>query len=372
MFRLLLGAAALLVGCGAVPHAESGQLLRSLGAPHHSEVAALAPKLSEILRRIEEGDAAAVAEELRTSPGAEVIQWAFNGPAANATRRGKRVNLPVVAASGMGDSCFNAGMINIANNVGAHLDTYARCVPTGDTAIGDTLNSFLMTMDNNVDEFAERVKNDPELANGFNAFGISQGTNVIRGYMHRYQGEPGYPVVDTLLSLSSPIVGVGAFPMCSPEGPLIGIICQLLAEVLGSLAYLPLFQSFLFQANYFRDPTRVETEEYLANSQLAQWNNEGVINEQYRQRFLLTRQVVAVKALRDTVVWPVNAQQFGAPAPGTWVPEEMRSTRWYQEDLFGLLTMDLAGRLGFEEFDGPHIGFTNAELLEWVDRYFRV
>ena len=104
---------------------------------------------------------------------------------------------------------------------------------------------------------------------------------------------------------------------------------QILAEVLGGLAYLPLFQGFLFQANYYRDPTRVEGAEYLENSQLARWNNEGVVNEQYRARFLLSRQVVAVKALRDAVVWPVIAQQFGAPAPGQWTEiQNMRQTRW--------------------------------------------
>ena len=52
------------------------------------------------------------------------------------------------------------------------------------------------------------------------------------------------------------------------------------------------------------------------------------------------------------------------------MPQEMQATRWYQEDLFGLQTMDLAGRLGFEEFYGPHIGFSQSELLEWVDCYF--
>ena len=224
--RRLFAAALVVAGCESVPTnslpTATAELLEHL--PHHSEVVDQAPKLAELIRRIEEGDAEAVADELRTAPGAEVISWEY-APPGNRTRF-NRLNLPVVAASGMGDSCFNAGMINIAANVGNHLGTYARCVPTADTAIGDTLNSFLMTMDGNVDEFAERVKNDPELADGFNAFGISQGTNVIRGYMHRYQGEPGYPVVNVLLSLSSPIVGVGAFPMCAPDAPFIGPICQ--------------------------------------------------------------------------------------------------------------------------------------------------
>ena len=92
---------------------------------------------------------------------------------------------------------------------GEHLGVYATCVPTGDNLITDTLNSFLLTMDGNVDEFATRVRADPALAGGFNAFGLSQGSNVIRGYIQRYNDPP----VVTFMALSSPIVGVGAFPI---------------------------------------------------------------------------------------------------------------------------------------------------------------
>ena len=45
--------------------------------------------------------------------------------------------------------------------------------------------------------------------------------------------------------------------------------------MLGTLADTKLVQDHLFQANYFRDPTKLGTREYKANSQLAQWNGEG-------------------------------------------------------------------------------------------------
>ena len=31
---------------------------------------------------------------------------------------------------------------------------------------------------------------DPKLANGFNAFGLSQGNNLIRGYIQKYNDPP--------------------------------------------------------------------------------------------------------------------------------------------------------------------------------------
>jgi palmitoyl-protein thioesterase len=48
--------------------------------------------------------------------------------------------------------------------------------------------------------------------------------------------------------------GVGAFPSCGPDVPLLGPICEVVAEVLGPLANLELVQDVLFQANYYRDP----------------------------------------------------------------------------------------------------------------------
>eukprot|EP00965_Chrysotila_dentata_P067445 2232001-Pleurochrysis_carterae.AAC.1 len=57
---------------------------------------------------------------------------------------------------------------------------YSVCLPTADNLIMDTIKGFLHTMDASVDDFAKRVRADPKLANGFNAFGLSQGNNIIR------------------------------------------------------------------------------------------------------------------------------------------------------------------------------------------------
>ena len=106
---------------------------------------------------------------------------------------------------------------------------------------------------------------------------------------------------------------------------------------------------------------------------MAAWNNEGdVHNGTFRENFLRTQQVIAVMALQDDVVWPIVGQQWGAPAPGQWTEiQTMRETEWYTQDLFGLRSMDVNGRLFFEEFTGGHIGFSTAEMLEWMDKYFR-
>ena len=91
--------------------------------------------------------------------------------------------LPIVVAHGMGDSCYNSGMKSITEASGKKLNTYATCIPTADGWLLDTIDGFLKNMDKSVDFFAEKVRKDPKLADGFNAFGLSQGNNVIRGYI---------------------------------------------------------------------------------------------------------------------------------------------------------------------------------------------
>merc|ERR1719476_40578 len=164
-------------------------------------------------------------------------------------------SFPIVVAHGMGDSCFNPGMDSVTKYAGKTLNTYAVCIPTASSQIMDTIAGFLKNMDASVDEFAKRVRSDPKLAGGFNAFGLSQGNNLIRGYIIKYNAPP----VNAFISICGINAGVAAFPQCSPQTPLLGGICKVLTEVLGSLAYNPIVQSFLFQANYFRDPTKVNT-----------------------------------------------------------------------------------------------------------------
>lgn len=95
--------------------------------------------------------------------------------------------LPVVFAHGMGDSCFNSGFQNLVEHTSSLLnDVYSVCIPTGKDKSEDTTNGYLLNMDASVDVFAESIKADPKLKDGFHAIGLSQGNNVIRGYITRW------------------------------------------------------------------------------------------------------------------------------------------------------------------------------------------
>jgi palmitoyl-protein thioesterase len=88
----------------------------------------------------------------------------------------------------------------------------------------------------NVDIFAERVRSDPKLADGFNAIGFSQGNNIIRGYIAKYNDPP----VKTFISVNGVNGGISAVPFCipSPSSSLLSSrICDSLMEIASHRAY---------------------------------------------------------------------------------------------------------------------------------------
>ena len=286
-------------------------------------------------------------------------------------RTSRNASLPVVTAHGMGDSCFNPGMASVTRFAGQALGVYSTCIPTADTQPEDTIAGFLKNMDASVDVFAERVRADPKLKKGFHAFGLSQGNNLIRGYIQKYNEPP----VRTFMSICGINGGVAAFPHCAPSTPVVGHACLALAETLGALAYDPLVQRFLFQANYYREPSMLGTEPYKANSQLAQWNGEGAHANvsASRAKWAKTNRFVWVEATEDSMVYPREGEQWGG-LPGDY-PEEKRAVPmqempWYTTDAFGLRAAQLAGKNSFETFVGEHIRFDEKQLLEWLHKYF--
>ena len=171
------------------------------------------------------------------------------------------------------------------------------------------------------------------------------------GYIAKYNDPP----VRTFLSICGCNAGVAAWPQCSPAGKLIGPVCRALAEVLGDLAYLKIVQDILFQANYYRDPLRLQDDAYLANSRLARWNGEShataraeikvqrdrcavvtatappQANATWKANFLRTDRFVWVEGTKDTVVFPRAGEQWAAPDPADpWKDvQAMKQTAWY-------------------------------------------
>jgi palmitoyl-protein thioesterase len=306
--------------------------------------------------------------------------------------------LPVVFAHGMGDSCFNDGMQHITKHTASLLgdNVYSTCIPTGKTRSEDTNNGYFLNMDASVDVFAAVIQQDVNLAGGFHAIGFSQGNNVIRGYIGKYNTPP----VNTFLSINGVNGGVGAVPYCQPKQEtkisnpsdepqaqhdddaatkvdyyafgVKGGMCDLLMEQASRRAYTEFSQQHLFQANYWRDPRPVEQDAYRQFSQLAQWGNEGrTFNQSLKDNWSKTNKFIWVLATQDAMVWPREGEQWGTPDPQNPFHHvlPMNQTEWYQKDLFGLKTAQEAGKNYFESFEGDHLQFSMEDFDRWVTTY---
>jgi palmitoyl-protein thioesterase len=279
--------------------------------------------------------------------------------------------IPTVVAHGMGDSCFNAGMKSITNGIGQKTGQYSTCIGTAGNRITDTIDGFLKNMDKSVDYFADKIKKDPKLANGFNCVGFSQGNSLCRGYIQKYNDPP----VNSFMSVHGTVMGVSAFPSCFRQEKPLGLVCKALAEVLGDAAYAKLIQDILFQADYYRHNVGPNAHRYLDNSQLAAMNNENPdkFDETIKTNFAKTNQFVMVKAAKDSMVYPNENEHWGAmdDAPNGNKILTMKETKFYKQDLFGLKTADEAGKIHFEETAGNHLQFTDAQLYGWIETYWK-
>jgi len=263
-------------------------------------------------------------------------------------------------------------MKQITAEGGKRVNAYSVCIPTGNNDIEDTINGFLLNLDKSIDVFAAKVRNDTNLKDGFNAFSLSQGGLLIRGYIQKYNDPP----VKNFLAGWPIVMGVAGFPHCPPGGKLLGPVCSMITEALGAIAYDKLIQDILFQANMFRDPTKVNNTQYRTNSMLANLNNVGLTkNATYNTNFNIVKKWIMIRGLKDTMVWPNQGEWWELPNedPALWnqdaAIEAMNATTLYKSDAFGLQTADKAGKIVYESSPGDHMQFTMEEFYAWCDKY---
>jgi len=284
---------------------------------------------------------------------------------------------PIVMMHGMGDFANNPmGMVplrkRIAKEAGAYVHSVELCSKPdklADCSTEDQSNGFLMTMDDQVDQFARVVRADPQLAGGFNAIGFSQGNTVIRGYIHRYNSPP----VKSFVSMHGVMMGVAGLPQCPTNVTGLGVICRTVDWIVGhDGAYSSFVQNRLAQANYYRDPTDLAT--YRKNGHFLPYiNNEvkGKENTTYTANFASLSKLVLVMAEDDTMVHPKESEHFGYFKDGSRTElVAMRDAAWYQEDWFGLKTLDQAKKVDFYSTPGNHLRFTEEFLSKMVSQYF--
>lgn len=272
--------------------------------------------------------------------------------AANATR-------PVVLMHGLGDAASNAGMQSLVTSVEtAYPGKYAMAAP-----VADGLFSFIERIQTQVDAFAAVVRGDPNLVNGFDAVGLSQGGVIVRGYIEQYNNPPVFNFVS--------ICGIqGGEYDCPLELQIIPFVC----DIFKSDPYRFLFNGSIplsFSDYWVQVANR---SEYLSqNTFLPYVNNEVMSNNSavYKQRFSSLTQLALIAALQDTVVYPWQAEQFGGYVWGSNnVVFNYTQSPQYTQDLIGFRTLWDSGRVTLSEFEGDHLRFNDTYWNDVVLPFF--
>eukprot|EP00933_Yihiella_yeosuensis_P039492 TRINITY_DN33541_c1_g2_i1.p1 TRINITY_DN33541_c1_g2~~TRINITY_DN33541_c1_g2_i1.p1 ORF type:complete len:358 (-),score=87.27 TRINITY_DN33541_c1_g2_i1:39-1112(-) len=302
---------------------------------------------------------------------ADGILKSLVGEAAPAT------GTPIVMMHGMGDFANNPmGMVPLRKMMAKAANAYVHSVELcskPDQLSGcpaeDQQNGFFMVMDKEVDQFARVVRADKNLTGGFNAIGFSQGNAVIRGYIHKYNDPP----VKNFISMHGVLMGVAGLPQCPMEYPGVGVLCRGVDLIVSHAGvYTSFVQNRLAQANYYRDAANLE--QYRKDGHwLPYINNEvkGKENATYKENFKALEKLVLVMAKDDTMVHPKESEHFGYFKDGSRTElVSMKDSPWYQEDWFGLKSLDEAKKIDTYETPGNHLRFTDKFLLEMVKKYF--
>ncbi|CDH55453.1 palmitoyl-protein thioesterase 1 [Lichtheimia corymbifera JMRC:FSU:9682] len=241
---------------------------------------------------------------------------------------------PVVLWHGMGDDCCNPqSMGRVTELIQKVLPgVFVHSVQVGETRQDDHEAGFFGQVNDQVEQVCEQLAGIPELADGFNAIGFSQGGLFLRAYVQRCNR----PAVHRLITFGSPHGAVR-----------FGV-------------YTGYVQHRVVQAQYYKDPRNLQG--YLDhNVFLPDINNElGVKNETYRDNLSQLEYFIMVRFADDSMVKPSETAWF-------WTYDEnedlvpLDKQDMFREDWLGL--QRLGARLRFLVSPGQHMEISD-DFLE--------
>src|SRR4051812_22519805 len=248
-------------------------------------------------------------------------------------------SIPIVVWHGLGDSCCNdPGMKTFLNILSSNGKRTVYSIRIGNTPREDLYRSLFDDANRQIEVVSSLLNDIPKLKEGFYAIGMSQGGQLFRGYIERYNNPP----VKRLITIGSQHYGISSLPGCtqtsitvdqrdspdwSPKKP----NCSWWKRLLMSnprLIYSNRVQRFIMPAQYYRDPKYLDL--YLKhNTFLADINNEKPIkNPQYKNNLLSLELLAMYKFELETIVFPPESSWFGhLEADGSLV--DLRSSQLY-------------------------------------------
>ncbi|KAI8334636.1 palmitoyl-protein thioesterase [Chlamydoabsidia padenii] len=271
---------------------------------------------------------------------------------------------PVVLWHGMGDDCCSPeSMGRVADLIKSEIpNVYIHSVKVGNSISDDKNAGFFGVIEKQVDLVCDQLANIPELSNGFNAIGFSQGGLFMRAYVERCN----QPQVRHLITFGSPHGGVSDIPNCAN---IHDFKCTLMRTMVKRGVYTSYVQHHVVQAQYYKSP--LDYEGYLeSNIFLPKINNEveqKYRNTTYKNHMTSLDTFVMIKFSDDTMIKPPESAWFWTLDQDNRI-SPLEEQALYQEDFLGLRTLDRNDRLKFLTCPGSHMQISDEFLIKSVIR----
>ncbi|KAF5389369.1 hypothetical protein D9757_004374 [Collybiopsis confluens] len=267
---------------------------------------------------------------------------------------------PLVLWHGLGDSYSSPGMLQFTAMIkDVHPSIFIHSVYIDPDDSKDRQAGFYGNVNAQVESVSLQLAAIPQLQDGFDAIGFSQGGQFLRAYVERFNTPP----VHNLLCFGSQHMGISDIPQCRPYD----FLCQAARRATRQTVYTPWAQANLVQAQYYRDPTNLEA--YLAsNTFLPSINNEDILlrNHTYAKNLASLNALVLILFTQDKTVVPKESSWFGSQVVDSDDSQQhqqvlspsilpMHMQPLYIEDWIGLRSLDEQGGVIFETCEGEHM-----------------
>ncbi|KAJ3229946.1 hypothetical protein HDU81_004903 [Chytriomyces hyalinus] len=247
----------------------------------------------------------------------------------------------------------------ISNLLSANLNNtvFIHSIRLAATEDDDRTAGFFGIASAQVDAVCKDLIEIPELRNGFNAIGFSQGGLFLRAYVERCVDGPR---VFNLVTYGTAHMGVADAPGCEDVSD---SNCLLMRNLIRSGAYLTWVQNRVIQAQYFKDPTNIP--KYLEkNIFLPYINNEieSHRNIQYASNLKTLNKLVLIRFEDEKTVVPSESSWFGFYNDDKSGIVGMEGQPLYVQDWIGIRWLNENGRLDRLSQSGGHMKIDEAFL----------
>lgn len=270
--------------------------------------------------------------------------------------------LPIVIWHGLGDNYNSSGIQHV-------LSIFQQIVPRSfvyniyldPNPSTDEHKSLFGDANIELDFVCEQISQMPQLQQGFDAVGFSQGGLFLRALAERCPAA----LVRTLVTFGSPHMGVLELPRCDNPNDW---ICRQRNELLRKQVWHENIQRSVIPAQYFRDPFQYTS--YLEHSHLlADINNERAVNVSYKNKIESLEKLVLIAFEDDTTVVPKESAWFfdTNPLSGETIP--FNKTKIYLNEYLGLASLDKAHKIEFLTLPGRHMEIPETFIVDIARTY---